>query len=323
LEDPQAKLDDRNIAGGGSGGMLPRFWTGLHHLGHGAPRSGWAMPRGVFLRGDTMATMDLTGESALKQLTEDLVSVAVEAGMAILPHAGAVDVKEKDDASPVTLADEAAETIILEGLKRLAPDVPVVAEESVAAGKVPEVGEIFFLVDPLDGTKEFIKGGDDYTVNIGLIRDGEPVAGVVFAPARGRLWVGYGNIAYEQSADATNGSVDAGSLQSIGTRPLPEKDWVAVASKSHRTAETDEVLSKLPVKDTVSAGSSLKFCLVATAEADVYPRMGRTMEWDTAAGHAVLKAAGGTVTKPDGTPFRYGKAGDGFANGHFIAWGRP
>ena len=222
------------------------------------------------------------------------------------------DARVKTDRSPVTDADEEAEKLILAELAAAFPQVPVVAEEEAAAGRIAKVGSRFFLVDPVDGTKEFVKRGGEFTVNIGEVADGQPVSGVVFAPAIGRLFVGaVGDGAFELSG---------GSLRAIAARiPAPD-GLVAVSSRSHPDAKTDELLKTLTIKGHTNAGSSLKFCLVAAGEADIYPRAGRTMEWDTAAGHAVLRAAGGSVTSWDGAPFLYGKPG--FHNGPFIARGK-
>ncbi len=223
------------------------------------------------------------------------------------------EVRTKGDESPVTAADEAAEKIILEHLARLTPDVPVVAEESVAAGHIPDIsGGRYWLVDPLDGTKEFINRNGEFTVNIGLIEDRRPVMGVVFAPARERLFYAAG----PGQAFAEEGGSPA---RPIGVRAAAEDGLTVVASRSHRDAKTDEYLEQFEVKELKSAGSSLKFCLVAAGEADLYPRLGRTMEWDTAAGHAVLRAAGGRVETLDGEEFLYGKPG--FENTFFVARG--
>jgi 3'(2'), 5'-bisphosphate nucleotidase len=254
-------------------------------------------------------------------LLQPLIYTAVRAGGAIMAvYATDFSVRDKADASPVTAADEAAEKIILAELAALAPDIPVVAEEAVAAGHVPVVAERFFLVDPLDGTREFISHRDEFTVNIALIDQGRPVLGVVFAPARHELVWGD---ARAGKAGQLGGDPD-GTMPSTGVaisaRRAPADGLVAVASRSHRTPETDAFLAQHPVKEFRSIGSSLKFCVVASGEADVYPRVGTTMEWDTAAGHAVLAAAGGRVTTLEGAPFTYGKPG--FRNGNFVAWGR-
>ncbi|HET9864983.1 MAG TPA: 3'(2'),5'-bisphosphate nucleotidase CysQ [Steroidobacteraceae bacterium] len=265
----------------------------------------------------------MSDDSALLQ---SLIWTAQRAGAAIMAvYAGEFAVRAKADASPVTAADEAAEQIILADLAAIAPQVPVVAEEAVAAGRVPAVlgpggAGRFFLVDPLDGTREFVSRRDEFTVNIALIEAGLPVLGVVFAPARHELY--WGDVRARRA-----GRIDAdpdGTMPSMGSelraRAVPRANLVAVASRSHRTPGTDAFLANYPVGEFRSIGSSLKFCLVASGQADLYPRIGTTMEWDTAAGHAVLAAAGGSVTGLDGEPFTYGKPG--FRNGDFVAWGR-
>ena len=252
------------------------------------------------------------------QLLEIMVSAAIEAGRAAcVVYRSGFEVHTKQDESPVTAADHAAEAIILARLAQASPDVPVVAEEQAAAGHIPQIGRTFFLVDPLDGTKEFIQRRGDFTVNIALVRDGVPELGVVYAPARGRLFAGD---VRARAAFRSEQSPDAGEQAArtpIRVRTPPPGGLTVVASRSHRTPETDAYLEQVKVAELVSVGSSLKFCLVAAGEADLYPRLGPTMEWDTAAGHAVLAAAGGTVVNVDGSPFRYGKAG--FRNPSFIA----
>ena len=193
----------------------------------------------------------------------------------------------------------------------------MISEEAASAGRIPDVSARFFLVDPLDGTKEFISRNGEFTVNIARIDQGVPVAGVVYAPALSRLFWG------ERGLGAAQGKVDAGETVSAWTpmhvRTCPVDGATVVASRSHRDAATDEYLRKVTVKSLCSAGSSLKFCLVAAGEADLYPRFGRTMEWDTAAGHAVLLAAGGKVLTTDGDPLVYGKHQRGYDNPGFIA----
>ena len=244
---------------------------------------------------------------------EAIAQLARAAGDVIMAvYATDFSVRGKSDASPVTEADERAETVILAGLRTLAPDVPVVAEEEVAAGRVPQVGKRFWLVDPLDGTKEFIGRNGEFTVNIALIEGGRPVLGVVYAPALGRLFLGQ---------DGVGAWVEDGQgRRAIHCRQVPAAGLTVVASRSHGDAEAlAAFLAGRKVADQRSAGSSLKLCLVAEGEADVYPRLGRTMEWDIAAGHAVLAAAGGRVLTLAGEPLAYGKAG--FENPHFAAWG--
>ena len=220
--------------------------------------------------------------------------------------------RSKDDASPVTEADERAEAFILAGLRSLTPQVPIVAEEEVAAGRIPEVGRVFWLVDPLDGTREFINRNDEFTVNIALVEDGVPTLGVVLAPALGRLFAGAaGSGAYVE---------DSAGRRPIRCRAVPEEGLTVVASRSHGDIDAlNAYLGARKVASIRGAGSSLKLCVVAAGEADLYPRLGRTMEWDIAAGHAVLGAAGGSVADLSGAPLRYGKPG--FENPHFVARG--
>lgn len=248
------------------------------------------------------------------RILRELVELADLAGAAIMPfYRAGTEVRHKDDASPVTAADEAAEALILKRLAELTPDIPVVAEEAAAAGRIPDVaGRSFWLVDPLDGTREFIGGRGEFTVNIGLIEDGHPVLGVVTAPALGEAWWGASGIGawHRDSLGETM----------IAVRRRPDRGVIAVASKSHSNPETEAFLDAEGVDERIAAGSSLKFCRVAEGKADVYPRLGRTMEWDTAAAHALLAAAGGSVSRlDDGAPLLYGKPG--FENPFFIARG--
>ena len=255
-------------------------------------------------------------------LLHGMMALALDAGRVILEfYDGGADVTLKPDASPVTSADLAAEAIILAGLQSLAPEIPVIAEEAVARGAIPKAARQFFLVDPLDGTKEFISRNGEFTVNIALIEAGQPVAGVVYAPAIGRLfWGEQGKgaaevaIADPKAKEPPPAGRRIAALQAATGSPIR-----VVASRSHRDGETDRFLATLGDCEIVSAGSSVKFCLVASGEAQLYPRFGRTMEWDTAAGHAVLAAAGGTVVTADGAPLLYGKESAGFANPPFIA----
>lgn len=243
-------------------------------------------------------------------LVDELADAAREAGEAILQIVRrGFEVESKDDRSPVTEADRAAELIILAALARAAPGVPVVAEEEAAAGRIPAHERTYFLVDPLDGTKEFVRGGDDYTVNIGLIQEGVPKLGVVFAPATGRLH---------------GGCVGAGAWVDPGDGRMPIRTrargdaMTAVASKSHLNQATIDYLeAAVGTCGYISIGSSLKFCIVAEGKADIYPRASPTSEWDTAAGHAVLLSAGGLVDGPDGEALRYGKRA--FLNRAFVA----
>ncbi|HEY4987086.1 MAG TPA: 3'(2'),5'-bisphosphate nucleotidase CysQ [Bradyrhizobium sp.] len=251
-----------------------------------------------------------------------LAWLAHEAGRVIMRHyAAGVEARKKSDHSPVTDADEEAERLILKGLAAFAPVVPVVAEEEVAAGRLPATGAHFFLVDPLDGTKEFINRNGEFTVNIAEVIDGIAVCGVVYAPAKNRLFMGETpGGAWEIEADIS-AMPDMDAARPIAVRKAPTGGLIAVASRTHRDKLTEEYLAAYPVKDFITAGSSLKFCLLAAGEADIYPRHGTTMEWDTAAGHAVLSAAGGSVTRLDGTALLYGKTAERFTNPHFVARG--
>ena len=248
-------------------------------------------------------------------------SALVKALIAPVQHAGRVimDIYQSDlsaetkaDGSPVTKADHAAEAILLAKIATLAPSIQIVSEENLASHSLAASQE-FFLVDPLDGTKEFIKACGDgaFTVNIGLIKNAEPVMGIVFAPALDRLFFGsLGKGAFE---------ISGGICRQIRVRMPPAEGPVAVASASHRDAQTNQWLEKRGITNSIAIGSSLKFCLIAAGEADLYPRYGPTMEWDTAAGDAVLRAAGGRVMAEDGNPFTYGKVG--YRNQPFFAAG--
>jgi len=254
------------------------------------------------------------------RLLETLIAAALQAGRVIHDiYSRGFDVTQKADSTPVTDADHAAEAIILEHLRDAAQGVPIVAEEEVAAGRIPAVGADFFLVDPLDGTKEFVQRRGDFTVNIALIREGAPALGVVYAPANSQLFAG--NVATRSAftSDQPPDSSAPAPRVPIRVRSAPQGGLTVVASRSHATPETDRYLAQYAVADRVAVGSSLKFCLVACGAADLYPRLGPTMEWDTAAGHAVLKAAGGSVSAPGGMPLKYGKPG--FRNPSFIASG--
>ena len=248
-----------------------------------------------------------------QDLITALTPAMYDAGAKIMAiHETKVTANIKSDGSPVTEADEAAEAILLPALRAIAPDIPIISEENAASHQlVPANG--FFLVDPLDGTKEFIKqdGKGSFTVNIGLIVSGSPVMGLVYAPAFDQLFTGV------VGEGAT--LIEAGQETRLSVRDVPTSGPVAVASASHRDDATNNWLAAHHITETTSIGSSLKFCLVAQGMADVYPRFGPTMEWDTAAGDAVLRAAGGLVTMPDGTPYPYGK--DAYRNTPFIAYG--
>ncbi len=249
-------------------------------------------------------------------MVESVRDIALRAGEAILAiYNTDFGVDQKQDASPVTEADRRAEALILDALRRDITDAyPIIAEEEVAAGRIPEIdGGPFWLVDPLDGTKEFVKRQGEFTVNIALIEGGRPCLGVVHAPAR--------NATYWASEWGAFARTEAGAPHAIACRPMPEKGLVAVASKSHRNPELEAFLAGYDLAESIAAGSSIKFCLVAAGLADIYPRTGRTMEWDTAAGHAIVLFAGGSVTDMQGDELTYGKPG--FENPHFVVRGAP
>ncbi|MGF1476283.1 MAG: 3'(2'),5'-bisphosphate nucleotidase CysQ [Geminicoccaceae bacterium] len=244
-----------------------------------------------------------------------IVELVDAAGEVIMSHyAKPTPAETKGDGSPVTLADKDGEGVITGGLESLTPGIPIVAEERVSEGQVPDLAgqEFFWLVDPLDGTKEFISKNGEFTVNVALIQGDAPLLGVVGAPAFGALWWGVrGHGASRRDADGT---------RDIRARSVPAGGATALVSRSHLDPATERFLQTITVADTMSAGSSLKFCRIADGVADVYPRFGRTMEWDTGAGDAVLRAAGGRVQTTEGEVFTYRKPG--FANdGGFIAWG--
>lgn len=250
-----------------------------------------------------------------------LAQIAARAGVAVMEvYESDFEQRSKSDTSPVTDADERAEAIILEALGRIFPGIPVLAEEQFEAGIRPQTDDHFFLVDPVDGTREFVNRNGEFTVNIALIHQRRPIAGCVFAPALKRLYCG--------GASAYAGPVAAGEdvredfLVPVSGRDLSGNGLTAVMSRSHLDDQTKAWAESAGVTDAVTAGSSLKFCLLAEGRADVYPRFGPTMEWDTAAGHAVLHAAGGHVIQPDGGDFLYGKTEAGYRNGPFIAKAR-
>jgi 3'(2'), 5'-bisphosphate nucleotidase len=252
-----------------------------------------------------------------------LILAAKEAAKLILKaFGGELDHTLKGDASPVTEADQAAEALIAKHLQKAFPKTPVVAEEAIAGGHVPpELGRRFFLVDPLDGTREFVAGLPDFTVNIAMIEGGRPVCGVILAPAYGELFLGSALGAFKAHQDREGKWM---APRRIEARQQPAR-MLALASRSHRTAATDAYLAGLPIEAVIPVGSSLKFCRIAEGAADLYPCLGRTMEWDIAAGHALLTAAGGAVTRVDGSDLAYGQRGRpglaDFANPYFVAVG--
>jgi 3'(2'), 5'-bisphosphate nucleotidase len=259
------------------------------------------------------------------RLTSALIPVVAAAGRIQMRYFRAgVPVETKADATPVTIADQESEQVIIEALVRLAPDVPVVAEEAMAGGARPAAAPVFFLVDPLDGTREFIAGRGEFTVNIALIEHGRAVFGIVYAPATGDLYVtpAPGVATYARLMPEEIGASLAGFRgREIRARRGDPQALTALVSRSHLTPETLAHLSQYRIAETKAAGSSLKFCLIAAGEGDVYPRAGRTNEWDTAAGQAVLEAAGGSVVTFQGERLVYGKSAMGYRNPDYVAWG--
>ena len=255
----------------------------------------------------------IDGPLPLAALLAELTPLIHEAGALVMRvYATDFEVEIKGDESPVTLADQCAEKVIFEGLRRIAPGIPVVGEEAASAGENPDVSDRFWLVDPIDGTKEFINRNGEFTVNIALIDHGVPVLGLVLAPALGTLYAG---------GRGVGAWVEVGNeRRPISVRSVPADGLTVVGSRYHgNDAAVDAFLAGRLVAAHRMVGSSLKLCILAEGIADVYPRFGRTMEWDTAAGDAVLRAAGGAVQTLDGAPMRYGKTA--FENPDFVAWG--
>jgi len=246
-----------------------------------------------------------------------LTKITISAAEAIGSQ-GQGGVNIKADGSPVTAADEAAEAVIREGLEHLSPAIPIISEEEVERERPNITGESYFLVDPLDGTKEFISGRDEYTINIALVADGRPILGVITAPAQGLIWRG----AVGRGAERLKFSgQQAGTPQAIKTRPRPEGELIVMVSRSHLEARTQAYLDRFPRTHRVGCGSSVKFCRLAEGAADLYPRLAPTHDWDIAAGHAILVAAGGSVTYPDGGALCYGSPT--LIIPAFLAWGGP
>jgi 3'(2'),5'-bisphosphate nucleotidase len=260
-------------------------------------------------------------------IADVFAEIALEAAVAVMAvYAGDSRARRKRDGSPVCDADEAAEAIILNRLAMRLPNLPVIAEEAASRGGKMVTGQTFILVDAVDGTSEFLNHNGEFTVNIGLIVDSAPCAGVVYAPAFGQIWIG-GTTASTCEVAPGAALPPPDKRRAICTRSAPQLGLTALVSRSHADPASEPFLeaflAKLPVKERRQAGSSLKFCLVAEGQADVYPRFGQTMEWDTAAGDAVLRGAGGIVLDDARRPLQYGKAEAQFRQGPFVAWGDP
>ncbi len=255
-----------------------------------------------------------------RQLMDDLSALIARACAEIGATSPTTMVRRlKPDQSPVTAADEASETVILQGLTQILPKMPVVAEESASAAAPANLTGSFVIVDPLDGTREFLAGRDEFTINLAIVTRGLPVAGIIAAPKQGQLWrgvIGHG----AERLRLSGGS--SGPAEAISTRPWPDAP-VAVVSRSHMDAATDKFVSALGPTTRVPCGSAIKFCHIAEGTADIYPRLATTCEWDVAAGHALVVAAGGLVTAPLGIPLTYGRAAENFRVPAFVAWGDP
>lgn len=260
----------------------------------------------------------------IESLARNLTPAVHEAGARIMTHYGRAEVDLKDDRSPVTEADREADRVLVSVLAEIAPGIPVISEESSPRIDIDPTAP-FFLVDPLDGTREFINNRTEFTVNVALIADRSPLFGAVYAPAASALYItpGEGRACKTHlDADAPYPGYDALALEPIASRAVPATGMTAAVSRSHLDPDTQAFLDARGITDTFASGSSLKFCCIAEGKADIYPRFGRTMEWDIAAGHAVLAAAGGAVLRDNGEPFLYGKRSQEYANPAFIAWGR-
>ncbi len=254
------------------------------------------------------------------QFLDDLTAIVARACAEITAVSPSTVVQRiKPDQSPVTAADEASEAVILQGASRLLPAVPIISEESASANQRP-LGESFMVVDPLDGTREFLAGRDEFTVNLAIVTRGTPIAGIIAAPKRGQIWRGIAGLKAERLRLSKSG-VD--QPQAIHTRRWPLQGVVAAVSRSHLDANTEAFLTSLGSPATQASGSAIKFCHVAEGDADVYPRLATTCEWDVAAGHALVVAAGGALTNGKGLPLVYGRTSDNFRVPAFIAWGDP
>jgi 3'(2'), 5'-bisphosphate nucleotidase len=267
-----------------------------------------------------MKTIDAGTATGWLGPLSDVVAAASAAVLAIDRTSARLD--DKDDGSPLTKADLAADRVIADGLARLAPELAVLSEERVDSAAATN-GANFFIVDPIDGTKEFIAGYDDYTVNLALVSVGRPLLGLVSAPALGLLWRGVVGIGAERLAISRDGRIVAGSATRIHTRRCPEQNWIAAVSRSHTDSRTEAFIKGRPGAVRKPIGSALKFCRVAEGSADIYPRLAPMSEWDIAAGHAVLEAAGGKITDSLGRPLRFGGDPASLIVPELIAWGDP
>lgn len=265
------------------------------------------------------ASGSLIGAAAAQELLEPLTDLVAQASAAIL-EVTKITAEDKPDGSPVTQADLAADRIIVDGLKKLRPQIPVVSEERVDRATGPYL-QSFFIVDPLDGTREFIAGHNDYTVNVALVTDGRPLLGVIAAPALGLLWRGIVGFGAERMTIAAAATARQASRTPIRTKARSDNAWIAAISRSHLDNRTEAFIRQRGGATRLTIGSALKFCRVAEGAADIYPRLSQISEWDIAAGHAILEAAGGKVADSRGEPLRFGRRKGDFAVPEFIAWG--
>lgn len=265
-----------------------------------------------------------TTDAEADALARCFATLAIRAGALAMEIFAApqIESRMKGDASPVTQADERVEEFLLGELERALPGVPCLAEESAARGARLRESDAFLLIDPIDGTREFLARSGEFTINVALAEKGVPRIGAVYAPAQGRLWFASAR-GFETQAAPGGGLPPSQDWRRLRVRPRPADGLVALVSKSHLDPETKAFLAREPVARSLAIGSSLKFCLLARGEADVYPRFGPTMEWDTAAGDAVLRASGGATLAPNGGPLLYGKSAQGYRNGPFVAWADP
>ncbi len=262
-----------------------------------------------------------TERRKLARLFGDLVAGAGALAMEVLARPQIAS-RLKNDSSPVTEADQRVEDHLLAALARNLPGLPVIAEECAACGETAAHGSVFLLLDPIDGTREFLARSPEFTINLALVADGAPVVGAIAAPAQGRVW--FAGVEAFMAAAPPGGRLPAPQdWRALRTRQAPASGLAVLVSKSHLDPETVAFVARLPVAERLSVGSSLKFCAIAEGVADVYPRFGPTMEWDTAAGDAILRAAGGVTLDPSGAPLLYDKAAAAYRNGPFVSWGDP
>lgn len=269
-------------------------------------------------------SFDLAALTSLRLLDELTTIVSRAAAAILLMDPRTVTRRAKPDLTPVTAADEVSNEEIIKGLSCLLPGLPIVSEESMEVSGAAHIGRSFVLVDPLDGTREFLAGRDEFTVNLALVIDGIPVVGLIAAPALGFVWRGIvGRTAERLRLSAGATAEKAAEIVVIRTRRRPTDGLVAAVSRSHFDAETEALLARLPVKTQIACGSSIKFCQIAEGGADLYARLAPTHEWDIAAGHAIVTAAGGVVMSPEGKPVTYGGLAEGFVVPAFLAFGDP